>query len=258
MAAPLKSFLNEAHRIVEASEVKGIPLRVIGAVAIRIHCPNFGHLQDALGRAFSDIDFVSYSRFGEDIKEIMKNLGYVYDEVMAKVFEVEFGHVKRMIFLDEENKRHCDVFFDKLEFSHDIPLEGRIEVDRPTIPLAELLLTKMQIVKINMKDLIDAAILLREHSVGETDRETVNAKIVAGLCANDWGLWKTVTDNLRTLKDISPSLEALNERDRADLAIKIDRLLGYIDREPKSRKWKLRAAVGTRKKWYRDVEEVSR
>ena len=254
----MKNFLDEALRILKVAKDRGIPLRLIGALAIRVHCPNFGFLQEALGRAFSDIDFVSYSPYREAIRNMMKDLGYIYDEVMAKVFEVEFGHVSRMMFLDEDNKRHCDVFFDKLEFSHDIPLEGRIEVDYPTLPLAELLLTKMQIVRINMKDLVDAAILLREHNIGETDGETVNAKIIAKLCADDWGLWKTVTDNLKTLKSILSSLKAFSDEDKMDLNLKVDRLLEHIDKEPKSRGWKLRAIVGSRKKWYRDVEEVSR
>jgi len=160
MSKILPGFIEEALRVINAAEERKIILRLIGAVAFRIHCPNYGHLQDKLNRSFSDIDYVSYSRFKEEVKKLFIELGYTYDEVMAKVFAVEFGHVGRFIFNDSAHGRHSDVFFDKLEFSHDIPLENRLEVDSPTLPLAELLLTKMQIAKLTEKDVVDAITLI--------------------------------------------------------------------------------------------------
>ena len=78
-----------------------------------------------------------------------------------------------------------DVFYDKLDFCHVIRWDGRLEVDSPTIPLAELLLEKMQIVKINEQDVVDTFMLLLEHPLGHTDAETINLARMARLCADD-------------------------------------------------------------------------
>jgi|YelNatPaOPRAMG01_1025707.scaffolds.fasta_scaffold71207_1 hypothetical protein len=254
----LPGFVEEALRVVKAAEEKGIILRLIGAVASRIHCPKYGYLQDKLNRKFSDIDYVSYSRFKEEIKKLFIELGYAYDEVMAQVFAVEFGHVGRFIFNDPVYGRHSDVFFDKLEFSHSIPVEGRLEVDSPTLPLAELLLTKMQIAKLTEKDVVDTIMLIREHEVGSNDKETINSVYISKLCSEDWGLWRTVTGNLQKVKNLLTSFKDLTQEDVEDVKLKIDKLLTDIEKHPKTLKWRMRAKIGERKKWYREVEEVSR
>ncbi|MEM2356897.1 MAG: hypothetical protein QXN81_03755 [Candidatus Bathyarchaeia archaeon] len=258
MSKILSGFIEEAFRVVNAAEERKIILRLIGAVASRIHCPNYGYIQDKLGRAFSDIDYVSYSRFKEDIKKLFVELGYTYDEIMAKVFAVEFGHVNRFIFNDPIYGRHSDVFFDKLEFSHDIPIENRLEIDFPTLPLAELLLTKMQIAKLTEKDVVDAVMLIREHEIGSSDKEIINSTYIAKLCSEDWGLWKTVTGNLQKVKELLPSFKDLTQQDVEDVKLKIDKILESIEKHPKTLKWRMRAKIGERKKWYREVEEVSR
>jgi len=258
MSKILPGFVEEALRVVKAAEEKGVILRLIGAVASRIHCPNYGYLQDKLGRKFSDIDYVSYSRFKEEVKKLFIDLGYTYDEVMARVFAVEFGHVGRFIFNDSIYGRHSDVFFDKLEFSHSIPVEGRLEVDSPTLPLAELLLTKMQIAKLTEKDVVDTIMLIREHDVGPNDKETINSAYIGKLCGEDWGLWRTVTRNLQKVKELLISFKDLTQEDVEDVKLKIDNLLTEIEKYPKTLKWRMRAKIGERKKWYREVEEVSR
>ena len=156
------------------------------------------------------------------------------------------------------NKLHCDVFFDKLEFCHEIPFKGRLEVDEPTVPLAELLLEKMQIVKINEKDIIDSIMLLREHEIGKTDEETINGERIAQLCCAEWGLWRTVTMNLDRVAKYTATAEKLQEQDRKNIHSKIDKLLRRIEEEPKSTSWRFRARIGEKRKWYRDVEELSR
>jgi hypothetical protein len=163
-----------------------------------------------------------------------------------------------MLFHDQEKDRHCDVFLDRLEFSHDIPFEGRLEVDYPTVPLAELLLEKMQIVKLNEKDVIDTIMLLREHEVGDGDDETINARRISVLCAQEWGLWRTVTGNLGRIVDLFSQYKQLTEEDFADIGRKVSALLKEIENEPKTLSWRLRSRVGERRKWYRDVDEIVR
>ena len=52
---------------------------------------------------------------------------------------------------------------------HRIEFGDRLGKSRPTLPVADLLLSKLQIVKINRKDVLDALILLAEHPLGQDD-----------------------------------------------------------------------------------------
>ena len=106
---------------------------------------------------------------------------------------------------------------DKLDFCHPIPWKGRLEVDSPSIPLAELLLEKMQIVKINEKDIIDTIMLLREHTIARDDADHINAEVVAKLCAGEWGLYRTTTMNLGKVRDYLPHLD-LEDSDKQVVA----------------------------------------
>jgi hypothetical protein len=254
-SGPLADFLQEANRILAAAREKGIQLRLMGACAIRIHCLTFGELHDALQRPLSDLDFVSYLKFNTDLKNLLIQLGYT-PRVGAALL-TSAGKL-RQIYYDEMNRRVIDIFFDRLAMCHVINFKGRLELDYPTIPLADILLEKMQIVEINDKDLKDSVVLLREHEIGEVEKETVNAKYIAELLSNDWGFYFTVTTNLNKLKDALARFGNLTEKDRADVQGKITKLLAIIEKQPKSFGWKMRARIGTSKKWYTDVEEVSR
>ncbi len=246
-------FLEEVHRITDAAKSEGVLLRLLGALAFHIHCPKFSYIQEMLGRTFTDIDFASYKKETARINALFTELGYQYDVRVRALFG------SRLIFYDTSGtSRHCDVFLDKLEFCHDIVFQDRLEVDDPTIPLAELLLEKMQIVKLEEKDAIDTIMLLREHPIGGSDNETINADYLARLTSRDWGLWKTFTTNLENVRKATQTHEKLSEEDRNDVTSKITALRGRIDKEPKTRGWKMRSQIGERKKWYRDVDELLR
>jgi hypothetical protein len=124
-----------------------------------------------------------------------------------------------------------------------------------TVPLAELMLTKLQVVRLNEKDQRDILALLHHHEVGDADGEEINGAYIGSLCAADWGLWRTSKMNLER------SAEALtgygfSDDERALIAGRIERLWGLIEGTPKSVKWKLRDRVGDRKQWYEEPEEV--
>ena len=253
---PPSVFIKEAERIVKDSEKKGIVLRIMGAIAIHIHCPKFAGLHLKLERlgetVFPDIDFMSIRESRKKVSEFFEERGYTIDKAVMAIFGS-----KRQIYYGNEIPM-IDVFFDKLRMCHEIDFRDRIKVDYPTIPLADLLLQKMQIVKINLKDVKDTAILLREHDVGESEEEIVNSRYIAKLLSKDWGFYYTVTTNLKETKDRLPTFEALREEDVLDIKTKIDKILDAIEREPKPMRWKMRAKVGTKKKWYTEVEEVAR
>jgi hypothetical protein len=152
---------------------------------------------------------------------------------------------------------HVDVFYDKLEMCHTLDLRGRLELDKPTISLADLLLEKMQIVEINEKDIKDCIVLLRAHNVGSSDRENIDANYVAKLLSEDWGFYWTVTTNLKKIRELMPNYEALAEEDRKDVNSKIENLLTRIEETPKSMGWKMRAKIGTKKRWYNEVDAIT-
>jgi hypothetical protein len=246
-----EKFENELHRILEASQDSGLILRVIGSLAFQMHCPKFGHLQEAMGRAYTDIDFAAYRNQTKEIQELMASLGYVENR---EVFVVSEG--ARSIFGNGNSGLHVDVFYEKLDFCHVISWDGRLEVDSPTIPLAEMLLEKMQIVKINEKDIIDTIMLLLEHPLGEGDDETINIGLIAQLCSKDWGLWRTTTMNLEKVSALAQGYPQLTADNKDQVVSRVAECITRIDAEPKSLAWRLRSRVGDRVKWYKDVDEV--
>jgi hypothetical protein len=252
----IEDFYTERTRILDAlaaPENKHVIMRLIGALAFRTHCPQFGYIQDQLGRQFTDFDFASYPRFFRDIVRVLTDLGYQEDKQVTQLF----GD-RRMIFHDPVFGRHIDVFYNALEFCHRISFTGRLEVEQYTLPLAELLLEKMQIVQINEKDIIDSIMLFREHPLGETDLETINTLLITHTLSNDWGFWRTVTGNLKMLNEKLGTYASLTDEDRRVVHERIQDLSQHIDGAPKSLRWKARARIGEKVKWYKDVEELSR
>lgn len=249
--AEREKFENELKSILKACEGSGILLRVIGSLAFQLHCPEFGYLQAAMGRAYTDIDFGAYGSQSKQIQNLMTSLGYVENR---EVFIASEG--ERAIFDKPGTGLHVDVFYEKLDFCHTIYWKGRLEVDSPTIPLVELLLEKMQIVKINEKDVIDTIMLLLEHPLGDDDKETINIKRAAMLCANDWGLWRTTTMNLGKVQQLAQGYDQLSPEQKSKVGSQIQGLIARIEQEPKPLAWRLRARVGDRVKWYKEVDEV--
>ena len=245
-------FEAELKRILAASEEAGVILRVIGSLAFQMHCPEYGYLQAALGRAYTDIDFAGYRNQTREVQELMKSLGYAE---VREVFIMSEGD--RSIFNHQDSTLHVDVFYDKLDFSHVISWNNRLEVDNPTIPLSELILEKMQIFQINEKDIIDTIILLLEHPIGDNDDEVINIDRIAKLLSKDWGLWRTTTMNLEKVKQMTGLYTQLSDDEQAHVVTQVEQSLERIEGEPKTRGWKLRARIGDRVKWYKDVDEVS-
>lgn len=244
-------FIAYANSIVSEAQKQGAIVRLLGAVAFHIHCPTYGYFQQEANRHFTDLDFAAYFTHNNAIRKSFLKLGFEEDREVAVVFARQ-----RLIFNMPRTDLHVDIFFDKLDFCHPIPWAGRLEVDNPTIPLAELLLEKMQIVEINPKDIIDTVMLLREHPLDNGDRDTINASRIAAMCAKDWGLWRTVTMNLNKTIEISKGYDWLADTDREIVVERIDQLLKQIEAEPKPTAWNFRNKIGDRVKWYKDVHEV--
>jgi hypothetical protein len=261
-------FIDDATRIVRLSEEHGTVLRLIGALAVRIHSPQFASLHRQLGRlggtrSFSDVDFLAYSRQRGKVRELFERvMRYQPDNYIIALF----GN-SRLVYYHPEDLYHVDIFFDKLEFSHDIifgsePSSGRLELDYPTISLADMFLEKIQIHEIEEKDMKDIFVLLRAHEIGDEDeKELLNARHIAQVLANDWGFWYEARLNIgkfRVFAQNCCSRNKVSTEDYGNVLSKIDAISMYMDEEPKTGKWQKRAKHGAQKPWWRVVEELTR
>jgi hypothetical protein len=243
----------EGQRIVAEGTKRGLHLRVLGAIAFQFQCPKYSYLTTKLNRVLTDVDFAAYYNEFEGIVKMMRELGYA-DEPMVTALWGE----KRTIWDHKSNGVHVDIFFNGLEMNHDVPFKDRLDIDPLTISLADMLLEKMQIVHINEKDIIDSIMLLREHEVGGPEPGSIDATYIAKLVSGDWGFYYTLTTNLKKVRDSLPKYQDVTKEDSENITAKIEKLLQIIEEKPKSMGWKMRAKVGTKSKWYRDVEEVQR
>jgi len=222
----------------------------MGAVAFRIHCPKSQRLQETLQREVTDLDLVTYQKYSKVVIKMLEQYGYELDKSTLLYGE------RRYILRKKVDQIAADVFTDKLEMCHVVDLRGRLELDYPTIPLADLLLEKLQIVRLTGKDVKDVLVLLNEHSIGEGDRESVSSQYISKLLSDDWGFYYTSTENLKKIRRILHELNELSSADKIELDSKLEHLLSSIEKAKKSLRWKTRARIGTSKKWYADVEEI--
>ena len=234
--------VEEAVRAIESAEREGVVLRLLGGVAFYLRCPSAR--RGRLARAYGDIDFVGRARQSAEIKGLFGQLGYMPRER----FNATQGD-RRLGFIDPTHQRRVDVFLDVFEMCHKIDLGSRMEIDRRTIPLADLLATKLQIVEVNEKDMGDILCLLMDHEIGSSDQETINGDYLAKICGDDWGMFKTFTGNLDRLAG-EISRRSLSDPEKELVVSRVDRLRALLDATPKSLAWKIRAAIGERVPWY--------
>ncbi len=265
-----EKFVQECVDIIKRAQDRGIVIRILGAMAVYIHTQDNPRAREihqtrfgAGAPMFTDLDVMAYKKQKKKIKEFFeKELKFLPD----KMINALFGD-RRLIYYHPEGKYHVDVFFDKLEFSHDVPFgkkpgEGRLELSFPAISPTDVVLEKLQIHEINPKDLVDLIVLFLTHEIADEEGEgKINGKYIAQLLADDWGFWYDAVNNLNLVKKYADQMVGegrLKPEERDLVNQKVDQLLGKIEAEPKSKKWQKRAKTGTKKKWWRDVEEVVR
>jgi hypothetical protein len=236
--------------LVRRAEEAGLTLRLVGSVACRVHCPAYRDRLDAMDRENPpDVDLVASSASRAGLRSIFRDLGYEEDRDMLVAMEG-----RRFAFRVPDGRIHIDLFIDRLEFCHPIDVSRRFSLDAPTLSLADLALSKLQIVEINQKDLTDLAVLLLEHRCG-SDREAVDIDHIARLAAEDWGLYHTMSGNVERMRAFVAAAPALPGDEKAIVTARLGELWARAEEAPKSLRWKLRAKVGSRVKWYQDVAE---
>jgi Uncharacterised nucleotidyltransferase len=247
MTEILEDIVAEGERLLGMASQQGVPLRLLGGVAVRLRAPE---IPPSLDRSYKDIDFAVTKKGAGAAERLLREAGYEPD--------ASFNAVQRdrRIYLDGDNDRQVDLFIHSFRMCHEIPLGDRLEVEDGTLPLAELVLTKLQIIELNEKDIRDTVLLFHGHAIADHDDDAVNGARIASLCASDWGLWRTITANLERCRGHVGDYD-LPDADRARVESRFDALLERIEAEPKTRGWRLRAKVGERRRWYELPEEVT-
>ncbi len=244
----------EATRLVHAAAAQSLLLRITGSVAVHLHCTRHNRLMAELGRRpFYDIDFWGRDRDHQVIDAFFHAQGYLADPAARGLRE--WG-IKRQIFGHPETGIKIDVFLDTLVMAHSIKFLDRLELADPCVPLADLVLSKLQIHEITTNDLIDLTVLFGEHALARSDRAAIDLDRILDVLCDDWGFWYTADLNLA-------ALHAWVQRPGMDAEVcarvqsRIEALRTALAEAPKSRRWRLRTKIGVRKRWYEPVEQVS-
>lgn len=248
-----EEYLTEARRLTDEAQKQGLILRVMGPIALHFYFPEYIDLyrsMERLGeRVFTDIDYASYGKNRGKIVPFFERQGYELEKRAAMMSggnrHIYFGDRIPMI----------DVFFDKLDYNHPINYQGRLEINPYCVSLTDLLLQKLQIVKINDKDLKDAMLLLLAAPVGEVDENRINVKYLSKIMADDWGFYYTSIMNLNKIQAAVSGVPVLSESDRIIINEKSETIIKIVESVPKSGKWKGRAKTGTNKIWYKEVSD---
>ncbi|NWG10216.1 hypothetical protein HXY33_00440 [Candidatus Bathyarchaeota archaeon] len=269
---PTEVFMQESREIVKKATEQGITMRILGGLAIAIHCEEHREFAKKLGRLgagvvegqeYSDIDFITYRGQRGKTREFFDKIGYVKRKATLSTAASE-----RQVYYHPHGWFYVDVFFDKLLVAnHPIDFTRRLELDYPTIAVTDMLLEKIQMWEaFSIKDLKDCLLLLRSHDIKEeSEKESIDASYMAKLFAHDWGFWYTATTNLKRLQKfvvemdkLGPEAEVdpkqIESTDREEINARINALLERIEKEPKSFGWTMRARIGTKKRWYNHVE----
>jgi hypothetical protein len=247
----LPDIFAEMHRLIDAAHQNSMLLRAIGGLAIRVKSGDF---QKFFTREYRDLDFVVAENERKRLEPFFHEMGYEAN----RQFNLLNGS-KRQIYHDPNSERHVDIFVGNFEMCHKLPMNGRLDIDPVTVPLAELLLSKAQIVQLNRKDALDIAALLLYNETGRTDDGRINLDYIAKLCGQDWGLYKTASISLKRVEEVVRD-ETLNlaESERGLILKRASEILQTFETMPKSMAWQMRDKVGTRVRWYEEVEEVAR
>lgn len=244
-------LVDEGPRLVAVAADAALPVRLLGGVAVWWRSSE--QTRSLLRREFADLDLVTHQHTSRALRDLLEREGYVPE----RTFNAAHG-ASRLLYNAADVTFHIDVFLDRFEMSHKLDFEHRLELNPLTLPVADLLLAKLQVAEINRKDLTDTAMLLIDHEFGESDQqELCNAAYIADLCGHDWGLFTTVTDNLTGLEAVIPQLD-LPSADAELLDTRARALAELLGQAPKTRSWNLRAKIGRRKRWYETPEEVVR
>jgi hypothetical protein len=254
VADPLADVVQEAERVVAGLGSRGVAVRLLGGVGVAVH--RHGPVPATLTRSFADIDLVVGRKGGHGIADGLAGLGYTPNDRFNAVHGA-----RRLLFYDQRNARQMDVFVGEFAMCHRLDLSERLDRHALALAPADLLLTKLQIVEINSKDVVDAVRLILGHEVRGPDlaaepgqADVLSLDRLAAVTRADWGWHTTFGDNLSKVGDAVPDL--LDQAAAATVRARIESVAAALEAAPKTARWKARSLLGRRAPWYELPEEV--
>ena len=243
----------EADPILQEAARRGLVLRLAGSAGVLRHCEHCHRAAGALRREPpGDLDFFAYGKQQRELGRMFADLGYQADPSVA--YSQEYG-IDRLIYTGHASAAKLDVFLDVLRMSHTIEFKTRLDCIPPTAQSADLLLSKLQIHEITEKDVKDMVALFASHPLGDGSHGTIESHHIVSLMARDWGLCYTALENLEIAEDLLAGWESAGSV-AVHAAAGIEELKERIELAPKSVRWKARARLGTRVRWYEHVGDA--
>ncbi|WP_376790929.1 hypothetical protein [Thermoflexus sp.] len=248
----VQDLVKEGQGLVEAARARGLNLRLLGSAGIAYHSPSAARYLPAPSSL--GLELAAASRDGKAIVTFLEEQGYA---PFAR-FNAFYGS-RRLHFHRPEKGRHVDVFLDAYEMYHRVEFASVLTREDVTLPPAWLLLSRLQVVEAGEADLAEIAVLLLDHELVEGEQpEAVDLRVIVGLCADDWGWYRTTTMNLERVAQL---IEGWERGDRELVRSRLERLRQAIEAAPKSLGWQMRARLGEAVRWYQipiRIEEGSR
>lgn len=244
--------LDEAVGICLDAGREGITVRLAGGLAVQFLTPQF----PPRGGDGQDIDLAVLSRDRRALGGFLAGRGYAGDEV----FNALYGH-SRLRFWSASSGRKVDVFAGGLRMCHMVSFAGRLERLPVTLDVADLLLTKLQIVELAEKDARDVLCLCSAFPVREGDEPgTIGLGRVCSVVARDWGWWRTLTWNLDRIIALAGGAGAglVPRGGEHDAAGQLGWLARAVGAVPKGLGWRAQAMAGERVRWYKVPVEIPR
>lgn len=245
----VSELVSEMNRLIAAADYHQIHLRAFGGLAIYEHSRNDPRL---FHRESPDVDFMVPKKEWRKLDSFFQQMGYS----PHKQFNLLNGS-QRQIYYNKLTGHRIDILVGDFEMCHKLPLNGRLKMHPITIPLAELFLSKAQIVLLNRKDALDIISLLFNNDLGDERDGKIGLERIARLCAHNWGLHKTTSINLKRVEDLLLAEDlGLSQAERELVLQRIQKIKSVLESKPKSVAWRMRNLLGTRVRWYAEVEEV--
>jgi hypothetical protein len=246
---PLDDVIAEAERVIEAAHAANVAIRLTGGLAIRRRHPSA--TRAPLARSYADIDLAASSKGGHRaITNLMVGLGYVPDQMFNSLHGNE-----RLYYETPNHDHHVDVFIDAVRMCHVINFKQRLGYLDDTLSVSDLLLTKLQIFELNRKDLLDILAVLHDQTLRPGAADALDPTYLEEVWGNDWPIWRT---SLRTLATVGAEAPIILDAEGSGRVMKnVDALQEILRSGRKTLRWKLRAQVGERVRWYELPEEVN-
>jgi hypothetical protein len=249
-------MLDEGLRIVDAARERGVVLRLLGGLAVRVHCDLIAFCE----RDYSDLDMVGLKTQRKQVIALFRGLGYELDLHTMQATrgrQLQFvrpcRHEEGGAPVHEDD--HVDVFLDTFKMDHEIDLKDRLTLDDYTISVTDQLLTKLQINRADEKDVRDTLTLLKDLELADEEAPgVIGLRVLAARCAKDWGLYHDVERSLDRC-DAMLSGYLLTPEEDARIRDGLTRIRAALEAAPKTLGWRARARVGERRPWYEVVEE---